>query len=59
MANKFLLALEILSKPQQEQTNTTTQQSPIEEIKQLKELLDIGAITEDEFNQKKKELLNL
>ncbi len=28
-------------------------------IKQLKELLDMGAITEEEFNTKKKELLNL
>jgi membrane protease subunit (stomatin/prohibitin family) len=30
---------------------------PIEKIKQLKELLDMGAITEDEFNAKKAELL--
>jgi hypothetical protein len=33
--------------------------SPIEEIKGLKELLDIGAITQSEFDLKKKELLNL
>lgn len=33
--------------------------SPLEQIKQLKELLDIGAISEEEFNQKKQELLNL
>lgn len=31
----------------------------IEEIKKYKELLDSGIITEDEFNQKKKELLGL
>lgn len=31
----------------------------INEIKGLKELLDRGAITEDEFNAKKKELLNI
>lgn len=36
-----------------------TNPSPINQIKEFKELLDIGAITEDEFNQKKKELLNL
>lgn len=30
----------------------------IEEIKQLKELLDSGAITQEEFDKKKKELLN-
>lgn len=29
------------------------------ELAHLKELLDIGAITEDEFNAKKKELLNI
>ncbi|HBG7416077.1 TPA: SHOCT domain-containing protein, partial [Clostridioides difficile] len=32
---------------------------PLEKIKTLKELLDMGAITEEEFNAKKKELLNL
>lgn len=32
---------------------------PIEEVKRLKELLDIGAITQEEFDTKKKELLNL
>ncbi len=34
-------------------------EDPIETIKGLKELLDIGAITRDEFDAKKKELLNL
>lgn len=32
---------------------------PYEEIKKLKELLDLGIITEEEFNQKKKALLDL
>lgn len=32
---------------------------PYDAIKQLKELYDMQAITEEEFNQKKKELLNL
>ncbi|EGT4601536.1 hypothetical protein DFW26_19075 [Clostridioides difficile] len=31
----------------------------IQQVKGLKELLDMGAITEEEFNKKKKELLNL
>ena len=43
-------------------TNTSnvvpTQDDPILRIKQLKELLDIGAITDEEFQQKKEELLN-
>ncbi|MBS5786919.1 MAG: SHOCT domain-containing protein [Clostridioides difficile] len=29
------------------------------ELEHLKELLDMGTITEDEFNTKKKELLNI
>ncbi|MCR5356602.1 MAG: SHOCT domain-containing protein [Lachnospiraceae bacterium] len=33
--------------------------SAIEQVKQLKELLDMGALTPDEFEKKKKELLNL
>ena len=33
--------------------------SNIEQVKQLKELLDMGALTQDEFDRKKKELLNL
>lgn len=32
---------------------------PYEEIKKLKELLDIGIISKEEFDLKKKELLNL
>ncbi len=35
------------------------QLSPADEIKKYKELLDIGAITLDEFESKKKQLLNL
>lgn len=34
-------------------------QSPIEQVKGLKELLDMGAITQEEFDAKKKELLGL
>ncbi|WP_262772719.1 SHOCT domain-containing protein [Clostridioides difficile] len=31
----------------------------MQQVKGLKELLDLGAITEEEFKTKKKELLNL
>ena len=33
--------------------------SPADEIKKYKELLDSGAITQDEYDAKKKELLDL
>lgn len=33
--------------------------NPYDELKQLKELLDMGIITQEEFDQKKKELLDL
>ena len=41
--------------------NTIAQniKTPIEQVKELKELLDMGAISQEEFDQKKKELLNL
>jgi Fe2+ transport system protein FeoA len=32
---------------------------PYEEVKKLKELLDMGIVTEAEFQKKKKELLKL
>ena len=31
---------------------------PVTKIKQLKEMLDIGAITQEEFDAKKKEILS-
>ncbi|EGT5169871.1 TPA: SHOCT domain-containing protein [Clostridioides difficile] len=33
--------------------------NPLEQIKTLKELLDMEAITQEEFDVKKRELLNL
>ncbi|MEK4578926.1 MULTISPECIES: PH domain-containing protein [Bacillus] len=47
--------------------NSTTETQPVstavisvaDELKKFKELLDIGVITEEEFNAKKKQLLNL
>ncbi|WP_260390378.1 SHOCT domain-containing protein [Staphylococcus aureus] len=41
------------------QNNIQQKKIPYEELKQLKELLDMGALTQEEFDAKKKELLNL
>lgn len=35
-----------------------TKENPVEKIKQLKEMLDIGAISQEEFDAKKQEILN-
>ena len=42
-----------------EKTERKEENSNIDEVKKYKELLDIGAITKEEFDKKKKELLNL
>jgi len=42
-----------------ENNNNDTTSDPYEELKKLKELLDMGIITQDEFDQKKKQLLGL
>jgi hypothetical protein len=34
------------------------QQNPVEKIKQLKEMLDLGAISQEEYDSVKKEILN-
>lgn len=41
------------------QAGGTAAADPYEELKKLKELLDLGIVTEEEFNIKKKQLLNL
>lgn len=47
----------------EEETSGTTEApqvaDPVEEVKKMKELLDMGIISEDEFEAKKKELLGL
>lgn len=43
-----------VSKEKQQITTTPT---PLEELKKLKELLDIGAITQEEYEEKKKKIL--
>lgn len=40
------------------QNQQPTNISPVEKIKQLKEMLDLGAITQEEFDAKKKEILS-
>ncbi len=51
------------NKAKEDNTQSAAQSSsgtdPLDEIKKLKELLDIGAITPEEFDAKKKQLLNL
>ncbi|MFP7486370.1 PH domain-containing protein [Priestia filamentosa] len=50
-------ALNVAPQPQVANTNTTT--SAADEIKKYKELLDMEAITQEEFDMKKKELLGI
>ncbi len=56
-------ALNNSNNPSSNATQTATQSfpdtDPLDEIKKLKGLLDIGAITPEEFDAKKKQLLNL
>ena len=47
------MAQQTFNQPQQ-----PTNVNPVEKIKQLKEMLDIGAITQEEFDAKKKEILS-
>ena len=42
-----------------QQTRTVEAKSPVEQLKEFKELLDMGIITQEEFDAKKKELLGL
>ena len=46
-------------KPKTAHTTILQNTSPIEEVKQFKELLDAGIITQEEFDAKKKQLLGL
>ena len=66
VASPILLACIVLETPQAQTTKTVKQPTKtaksdnrIEELTKLKDLLDIGAITQDEFDAKKKQLLNL
>lgn len=63
----FMLAVIIVvgvasSKKKPTQTHTEANKTPynnIDKLTKLKELLDAGAITQEEFDQKKREILNL
>jgi len=62
MQNKIneLVSTKLIRKRQPSPTRThITTVNAADEIKKYKELYDIGAITEEEFNAKKKKLLNL
>ncbi|WP_081800537.1 SHOCT domain-containing protein [Metaclostridioides mangenotii] len=51
-----------INRDSREQTSENVEHEKVnnlEQIKILKELLDMGAITENEFNSKKKELLGV
>ena len=43
-------------KKDNKKNETESKLDPYDEVKKLKELLDIGAITEEEFEKKKKEI---
>ncbi|WP_302950870.1 SHOCT domain-containing protein [Holdemania filiformis] len=43
----------------EDEKETNAEVNPYEEIKKLKELLDMGILSQEEFDKKKKELLNL
>lgn len=54
-----ILALEEKDVPIAGNNISASAKNPIETITKLKELLDIGAISQEEFDEKKKQLLNL
>ena len=66
--NKLTAILSVIVQKNNANPSTTKEQrtpqsspatDPLDEIKKLKGLLDIGAITQEEFDAKKKQLLNL
>ena len=57
-SQKILSMLDIISNADTFDDSTKTS-SPADEVKKLKELLDMGASTQEEFDKKKRELLNL
>lgn len=65
MAQEIISLLQIICNENKNQnqnvgeTDSNQNLSNIDKIKKYKELLDCGAITEEEFNNKKKELLNI
>lgn len=58
-AQECLSVFQLICDQQKESNANSTSGSAAEEIKKYKELLDMGAISEEEYELKKKELLNL
>lgn len=61
-ANAHALAFRALSNFRTNHSHTEKPKESkdvVEKLKQMKELLDLGILTQDEFDKKKKELLNL
>lgn len=57
--SKFQIIVEQLEQEKNVKKETTNETSVADEIKKFKELLDIGAITQEEFESKKKDLLGV
>ena len=57
--NIILKQLESASVNESTSASQAPESDPMDQIKKLKELLDLGAITQEEFDAKKKELLGL
>lgn len=51
--------MQIMSSFQQINANVSNNRTNMDELIELKKLFDMGALTEDEFNKKKKEILGL
>ena len=58
-SDKIISMLDMIKKQANAQNITNLATSVADEIKKYKELLDIGAITIEEYEQKKKQLLNI
>lgn len=56
---KQLLELNKEARSQGKATSTVSQESALDRLKKLKELLDMGVLSEDEYEKKRKELLEL
>ena len=50
---------QVVGKTKEMATNVVSKQDSVEELKKYKELLDLGAITQEEYDIKKKEILGL
>lgn len=57
--SKFQIVVDQVEQEKGVTKESTSGTSSADEIKKFKELLDMGAITQEEFNDKKKELLGL